>query len=36
LHIHHEDRDRWNNRPENLQAVEPCSHSNFHLHEGSL
>jgi len=36
LHIHHEDHDRWNNRPENLQAVKPQSHSDYHLHEVSL
>lgn len=28
--IHHRDEDRWNNRPSNLQAVEPAEHSAHH------
>lgn len=29
--VHHADHDRWNNRPENLEAREPTEHRTFHL-----
>jgi hypothetical protein len=29
--VHHRDRDRWNNRPENLEARPPFEHRRGHL-----
>lgn len=27
LHVHHENEDKWDNRPENLTAMEPERHT---------
>jgi len=29
--VHHVDMDRWNNRPENLEARDPFEHRSEHL-----
>lgn len=31
-HVHHVDGDRWNNRPENLEALTPEEHERRHDH----
>jgi len=36
LEVHHVDHDRWNNRPENLEARGPEPHADYHLNGGEL
>jgi hypothetical protein len=31
-HVHHVDGDRWNNHPENLEALDPATHDSRHGH----
>ena len=30
-HVHHRNRDRWDNRPSNLEATAPDRHCSIHL-----
>ena len=33
--VHHLDHDRWNSRPENLEARDPVRHADYHLNGGA-